>query len=43
MIGCLNLADTCLQQGLHMTYFGTGKPALLQAELWLLQVLHLAG
>lgn len=24
VIGCLTLADVCLQQGLHMTYFGTG-------------------
>lgn len=25
VIGCLTLADVCLQQGLHMTYFGTGE------------------
>ncbi|EFN59883.1 hypothetical protein CHLNCDRAFT_132889 [Chlorella variabilis] len=24
VIGCLNLADICLQKGLHMTYYGTG-------------------
>ena len=27
VIGCLNLADICLQQGLHMTYYGTGARA----------------
>jgi dTDP-4-dehydrorhamnose reductase len=24
VIGCLNLADVCLQNGIHMTYYGTG-------------------
>ncbi|GFH08004.1 epimerase domain-containing protein [Haematococcus lacustris] len=24
VIGCLNLADVCTQQGIHMTYYGTG-------------------
>jgi len=24
VIGCLTLADVCLTEGLHMTYFGTG-------------------
>ena len=24
VIGCLNLADVCLQKGLHMMYYGTG-------------------
>lgn len=24
VIGCLNLADVCLQRGIHMTYYGTG-------------------
>ena len=24
VIGCLTLADTCLQKGIHMTYYGTG-------------------
>ncbi|KAI3429241.1 hypothetical protein D9Q98_005340 [Chlorella vulgaris] len=24
VIGCLNLADICLQKGIHMTYYGTG-------------------
>lgn len=24
VIGCLNLADVCNAQGIHMTYFGTG-------------------
>lgn len=24
VIGCLNLADMCLQKGIHMTYYGTG-------------------
>ena len=31
VIGCLNLADTCLLKGLHMTYYGTGEPALANA------------
>ena len=24
VVGCLNLTDTCMSQGLHVTYFGTG-------------------
>jgi 3,5-epimerase/4-reductase len=24
VIGCLNLADVCLQHDIHMTYYGTG-------------------
>lgn len=28
VIGCLNLADVCLQNGIHMTYYGTGARSL---------------
>lgn len=24
VVGCLNLVDTCMQKGIHVTYYGTG-------------------
>jgi hypothetical protein len=32
VIGCLNLADICLQKGIHMTYYGTGVVCIAEAE-----------